>query len=224
MPVPGRSFFDLSHTIEHGMTTLPGLDAPVICDYLSREASRTRYAPGTEFHIGRIDMIANTGTYVDAPFHRYADGIDIADLPIDALADLPAVVVRAVDLAGRGIGPERFRGLEVGGRAVLVHTGWDQHWRTPGYATGFPFLTGDAAAYLADQGAVLVGIDSINIDDMDDGRRPVHTELLGRGIPIAEHLCHLGAVPDHGLRFFAVPAKVRGMGTFPVRAFAMLGD
>lgn len=218
---PAKShLIDVSHTVEHGMITYKGLPAPVVCDYLGREASRSRYAPGTEFHIGRIDMVANTGTYVDAPFHRFADGKDLADLPLESLADLDLIVVRARGRAGRGIDATAFRGLEVHGRAVLVDTGWSAHWRTDRYFEGHPFLTADAARALTDGGAALVGIDSFNIDDTDDGTRPVHTTLLGADIPIAEHLTGLDRLPDRGARFFAVPVKVRAFGTFPVRAFA----
>lgn len=213
------SLIDLSHAVEHGMETLKGFQPPLICDYLSREASRARYAPGTEFHIGRIDMIANTGTYVDSPFHRYADGKDLSELSLESLADLPGIVVRAPP-GERRIGRASFDGRDVRGRAVLVHTGWDRHWRTERYFTGHPFLTGDAARWLADAGAALVGIDSLNIDDTDDGARPVHTILLGAGIPIAEHLRGLEQLPDDGFRFSATPVKVKGMGTFPVRAWA----
>jgi kynurenine formamidase len=210
---------DLSHTIEHGVVTYRGLPAPIVCDFLSREHSRACYAPGTEFQIGRIDMVANTGTYVDSPFHRFAHGRDLAALDLASLADLDAVVVRARG-DQRAIDASAFAGLDVGGRAVLVHTGWDRHWTTPQYFDGHPFLTGNAASWLADHGAALVGIDSLNIDDTSDGRRPVHTTLLGADIPIVEHLCGLGALPDRGARFFAVPVKVKNFGTFPVRAFA----
>jgi arylformamidase len=210
---------DLSHTVEHGLETYRGLPAPTICDFLSREASRALYAPGTEFHIGRIDMVANTGTYVDSPFHRFADGRDLSELALEQLADLDAVVVRATGV-GRAIDRDAFDDLDVEGRAVLVHTGWDRHWRTEAYFAGHPFLTEAAAVDLAERGAVLVGIDSLNIDDTADLRRPVHTTLLGADIPIAEHLCGLDAVPSRGARFFAVPVKVRAFGTFPVRAFA----
>ncbi len=213
---------DLSHTIEHGMITYKGLPAPIICDYLSREESRTRYAQGTEFHIGKIEMVANTGTYIDSPFHRYEDGTDLSGLALTSLADLNAVVVRAVNRTPRAISSDSFRNLPVEGKAVLVHTGWDAHWRTDRYFEGHPFITEDAARFLTDSGAALVGIDSLNIDDTDDGSRPVHSTLLGAGIPIVEHLCGLQQVPDSGLRFFAVPVKVKGMGTFPVRAFAIV--
>lgn len=212
---------DLSHTITHGMTTYPGLPGPVICDYLSREASRGRYAPGVEFQIGKIEMVANTGTYVDAPFHRYADGADLSALSLDALADLDAVVVRAPG-GSRAVDAAALSGVDVSGRAVLVHTGWDVHWGTQRYLSDNPFLTADAAEHLRREGAVLVGIDSLNIDNLDDTARPVHSILLAVGIPIAEHLTGLGGVPDRGFRFSAVPAKVAGFGTWPVRAYARL--
>jgi kynurenine formamidase len=210
---------DLSHTVEHGMVTYKGLPAPLICDFLSREASRAIYSPGTEFQIGRIDMVANTGTYVDSPFHRYAGGKDLAQLPLESLAHLEAVVIRN---AGRAIEAAAFDGLDLRGKAVLVATGWDRHWRTDAYFEGHPFLTRAAAGRLAEAGAALVGIDSYNIDDTADWSRPAHSILLGAGIPICEHLCNLGCVPDSGFRFSAVPVKVRGFGTFPVRAFAAL--
>jgi arylformamidase len=210
---------DLSHTIEHGMTTYPGLPGPLICDYLSREASRAKYAPGVEFQIGKIDMVANTGTYLDSPFHRYADGKDLAALPLERLAGLDAVVVRIGPDAPRAIGWAAFERLDVRGRAVLVSTGWDRHWRTERYGQDNPFLTADACERLRDAGAQLVGIDSVNIDDLDDTARPAHSILLGAEIPIVEHLCNLGALPITGLRFSAVPPKVVGFGTFPIRAF-----
>ena len=210
---------DLSHTVKHGLETYRGLPAPTICDFLSREASRAVYAPGTEFHIGRIDMVANTGTYVDSPFHRFAEGRDLSQLALEQLADLDAVVVRAGG-GGRPIGREAFDEVEVKGCAVLVHTGCDRHWTTEAYFEGHPYLTEDAAVALVDRGAVFVGIDSLNIDDTADLRRPVHTTLLGNDIPIGEHLCGLAALPTSGARFFAVPVKVKAFGTFPVRAFA----
>jgi len=212
---------DVSHTIEHGMVTYPGLPAPVISDWLSRDASRTRYGPGTTFQIGKIDLLANTGTYIDAPSHRYEHGKDVADFPLEAVADLEGVVVRATQREGRALDVGVFRGRDLKGKAVLVHTGWDVHWRSERYGTGHPFLTREAAEQLVAAGAALVGIDSLNIDDAADGARPAHTLLLGAGIPIVEHLCGLGELPDGGFRFFAVPVKVRGMGSFPVRAFAI---
>jgi kynurenine formamidase len=213
---------DLSHRIEHGMVTLEGFPAPVICDFLSRERSREIYAPGTEFNIGRIDMIANTGTYLDTPFHRYADGDDLAALRLEQVVGLPGIVVRAASNSGRAIDAAAFASLDVRGRAVLVHTGWDAHWRTDQYSKGHPFLTWKAAEHLRSAGAALVGIDSLNIDDTSDGTRPVHTILLGAGIPIVEHLTRLETLPDEGFRFSAVPPKVVGMGTFPVRAHAIV--
>lgn len=216
-----RPLVDLSHTVEHGMVTYKGLPAPIICDYLSREASRAIYAHGTEFQIGKIEMVANTGTYVDSPFHRFAEGKDLSELPLESLADLDAVVVRCVG-RGRRIGPDAFRGLDVRGRAVLVHTDWCSRWRTDAYFEGHPFLTADAAAWLVENGATLVGIDSYNIDDTDDWSRPAHTALLGSEIPIVEHMRGLEQLPDAGFRFSAVPVKVKGFGTFPVRAFAVV--
>ena len=208
---------DLSHTIEHGMITYKGLPAPVICDFLSREASRQRYAPGTEFQIGRIDMVANTGTYLDSPFHRYADGKDLSDLPLESLAGLDCVVSR--HSAGPVIDRIAFTEELVRGKAVLFHTGWDRHWRTDAYHEAHPHLTERLARWLATAGVALVGIDSFNIDSVATGERPAHSVLLGNGIPIVEHMCGLAEVPDSGSRFFAVPAKVKGFGTFPVRAF-----
>jgi kynurenine formamidase len=208
---------DLSHVVEDGMTTYPGLPGPLVCDYLTRERSREVYAPGTEFQIGVVTLCANTGTYVDSPFHRYADGIDLCELPLDRLAGLNAVVV---DLAERAADVDLFRGVDVAGRAVLVRTGWHRHWRTPAYTSGHPFLTGEAAEYLARAGVLLVGIDSLNIDDTSGGSRPVHSTLLAAGIPICEHLADLSGLPASGFQFSAVPAPVKGMGSFPVRAYA----
>jgi arylformamidase len=213
------SLVDLSHTIEHGMVTYPGLPGPIICDYLSREASRSHYAAGVEFQIGKIEMVANTGTYLDSPFHRYPEGKDLSQLPLDSLADLDAVVVRIPPASRRAIPAEAFKAFELGGKAVLVSTGWDKHWRTDRYLSGHPFLTKDAAQFLVDSGAGLVGIDSLNVDDTSDGSRPVHSALLGADVPIVEHMCNLGSLPDIGFRFFAIPAKVAGFGTWPVRAF-----
>jgi len=215
---------DLSHEIEHGMVTYRGLPAPTISDWLSRDASSARYAAGTTFQIGKIELLANTGTYIDAPFHRYEEAKDIAGYPLDAVADLEGLVVRATKRSDRGLDATWFRDRDVAGKAVLVHTGWDAHWRTDTYAAGeHPFVTRAAAAQLVRAGAALVGIDSLNIDDTNDGSRPVHTTLLRAGIPIAEHLTGLEQLPPAGSRFFAVPVKVRGFGTFPVRAFAKTG-
>jgi kynurenine formamidase len=211
---------DVSHTVEDGLVTYPGLPAPLVCDFLSREASRALYAGGTTFQIARIEMVANTGTYVDAPFHRFADGADLAQLDLARLADLDGLVIDAEGSAG-AVDVRHFRGLDVRGKAVLVRTDWDRHWATPAYFTGHPYLTREAAELLRDGGAALVGIDSLNIDDVRDGFRPVHTTLLGAGVPIAEHLCGLAALPRTGFRFHAVPVKFRGVGTFPVRAYAV---
>jgi kynurenine formamidase len=212
---------DLSHIVEHGMITYKGLPAPIICDFLSREDSRRHYSSGTEFSIGKIEMVANTGTYVDSPFHRFADGIDLSELPLESLADLEGIVVRAAD-AGRVIHAGIFQGMDVKGKAVLVNTGWSRHWRTDQYFESHPFLTKDAAEYLMRAGAAFVGIDTYNIDDTTDGTRPVHTTLLGSKIPICEHMCSLEQLPTAGFRFHAAPVKVKAFGTFPVRAYAVL--
>jgi kynurenine formamidase len=204
------------------MVTYRGLPAPIVCDFLSREASRQQYASGTEFQIGHISMCSNTGTYVDSPFHRYADGDDLSELPLDRLADLHAITVDVTGSGDRGIDRTHLEPYDVAGKAVLVHTGWDRHWRTDGYFEGHPFLTDRAAAHLVAEGALLVGIDSLNIDDTSGGERPVHSTLLSAGIPICEHLTGLQGLPVSGFRFSAVPVKVKGMGTFPVRAYATL--
>ena len=203
------------------MITYKGLPAPVICDFLSREASRTNYAEGTEFQIGRIDLVANTGTYVDSPFHRFPDGIDLSELPLESLADLQGVLVHTQEF-GRAIPASAFENLDAAGKAVLIHTGWSRHWRTDQYFEGHPYLTREAAQWLAEAGAAFVGIDTYNIDDTTDGSRPAHTILLGSRIPICEHMCGLEHLPDHGFRFHAAPVKVKAFGTFPVRAYAVL--
>jgi len=213
---------DLSHPIRHGMVTYPGLPGPEIGEHLTREESRSHYSPGTEFSIGRITMVANTGTYLDSPFHRYGDGADLAALPLARMTDLDGVVVRVTGAASRAIGRAALLPYEVAGRAVLIHTGWDRHFGTDRYGTGHPYLTADAAAWLAEQGAALVGIDSLNIDDTSDGARPAHSTLLAAGIPIVEHLRGLDQLPQTGFRFHAVPPAVAGMGSFPVRAYALL--
>lgn len=212
---------DLSHTIEHGLVTYKGLPAPIICDYMSREQSRAHYAPGTEFHIGKIEMVANTGTYLDSPFHRYADGKDLSGLALEKLANLPAV---KLSFPGKqAIDASCFRGCnDLAGKAVLVETGWSKHWNTPQYFERHPFLTEDAAQLLAHRKVALVGIDSLNIDDIQDLRRPVHSILLSQEIPIVEHLTNLASVAHAEFIFSAVPPKIKGFGTFPVRAFAIL--
>jgi kynurenine formamidase len=238
-----KQFIDLSHTIEHGLITYKGLPAPIICDFLSREQSKEHYAPGTQFQIGKIEMVANTGTYLDSPFHRYEDGKDLSQLELNSLADLEGIVVRpeskvprAKGEVERAFGPPLFENLDLKDKAVLIHTGWSAHWRTDKYFEDHPYLTKDAAQLLADEGAVLVGIDSYNIDDTADLSRPAHSILLAAGIPIVEHMCNLNRLPDGaiedplatasgsapGFKFFAVPVKVKGFGTFPVRAFAIV--
>ncbi|MGD2022546.1 MAG: cyclase family protein [Desulfobacterales bacterium] len=214
-------FIELSHTIEDGMVTYTGLPGPVISDHMGREESRPHYAEGTTFQIGKIEMVANTGTYIDAPFHRYAEGIDLAGLQMASIANLEGLVIR-VDQDMRSIGAELFEGNDLRGKAVLIHTGWDRHWRTAAYFENHPFLTRDASEFLRSGGAALVGIDSLNIDDTSDGSRPAHSILLQAGIPIVEHMCNLDALPGNGFKFFAVPAPVKGMGSFPVRAFAIV--
>jgi kynurenine formamidase len=216
---PNRRFIDVSHTVEHGMVTYQGMPGPVIADYRSRESSKQFYAPGTEFHIGRIDMIANTGTYVDAPFHRFPDGKDLSELPLDALADLPGTRITADRYPAVDV--ESLEGKNLNGKAVLVHTGWSRHWLTESYFDNPPFLTRKAAEFLVQANVALVGIDSMNIDDIHDKSRPVHTVLLQANIPVVEHLTNLSEVPTEGFRFFAVPVKVKSFGSFPVRAFAI---
>ncbi|HYJ83809.1 MAG TPA: cyclase family protein [Allosphingosinicella sp.] len=211
---------DLSHRIEDGMVTYKGLPAPHICDFWERGASAANYDDGSSFQIGRIDMVANTGTYLDTPFHRYADGDDLAAVALERLTGLDGLCVRADDMEA---GADLFEGLDVAGKAVLIHTGWDRHWRSEAYFSDHPFLAEDAARLLAGRGAALVGIDSYNIDDTRTRRRPVHTILLGAGILIVEHMTGLAALPPSGFRFTAAPPKVAGMGTFPVRAFADIG-
>lgn len=217
---------DLSHTVEHGMITYKGLPGPIISDHLSREASKEKYAAGTEFHIGRIEMVANTGTYLDSPFHRYPAGKDLSQLELSSLANLDGILVRSLsagtDSRERGISPAALVGSDLKGKAVLFNTGWDRHWRTERYSDGtHPFLTAETAEFLVKAQPALVGIDSFNIDDTTTGSRPVHSLLLDAEIPIVEHLCNLDALPDSNFRFFAVPVKVKSFGTFPVRAFAL---
>jgi len=221
-PAGVPAYIDLSHTIYDGLVTYKGLPAPIICDYLSRAASRERYTPGTEFQIGKIEMISNTGTYVDCPFHRYEDGKDLSEVDLQHFTDLEGSVIRADYRRGQAVDAGYFKGRQLRGKAVLVHTGWDEHWATDRYFENHPFLTDDAAIYLRDSGARLVGIDSMNIDDTRGNSRPVHSILLKSEILIAEHLCNLSNVPDDGFTFSAIPPKFKGVGTFPVRAFARL--
>lgn len=213
---------DLSHVIEDGMITYKGLPAPVICDYLSRENSKKNYDPGTEFQIGKIEMVSNTGTYIDCPFHRYADGQDLSEVTVERFAELEGILVN-VDLQnGNGIGKKIFEGLNLKGKALLVNTNWSKHWRTDVYFENHPFLTEDAAVFLRNAGVKLVGIDSHNIDDTKIKSRPVHTTLLKAGILIVEHLCNLDQIPKGNFVFNAVPPKFKGVGTFPVRAYVRM--
>jgi arylformamidase len=214
---------DLSHVIEEGMTTYKGLPGPVMCDFWTREGTAASYDDGSTFQIGRIEMVANTGTYVDSPFHRYADGRDLSELPLGSIADMPGVVLRRPYEQALATDARDFAGVDVRGKAVLVHTGWDRHWRTDSYFGDHPYLTAGAADWLADNGALMVGIDSCNIDNMHVRARPVHTRLLGADIPVCEHMTGLNRLPDNGFRFTAAPPKVKGMGTFPVRAYAVVG-
>jgi arylformamidase len=219
----GPRFVELSHVIADGTVTLPGLPAPVITAHLTWADSRPRYAAGTEFSMDRITMIGQTGTYLDSPRHRYPDGADLAGLPLERLADLPAVVVRTAGSGRSVVDVSDLEPLAVAGRAVLLHTGGDRHWGTPAYAVDAPYLTAAGARWLVDHGAALVGIDSINIDDMSPasaGERPAHTLLLAAGIPIVEHLTALADLPPAGARFTAAPPRITAFGTFPVRAYA----
>jgi kynurenine formamidase len=221
--VARRQIVELSHPIRHGMVTYPGLPGPEITDHLTRTAAEQAYGPGLTFHIGRISMVANTGTYLDSSFHRYADGPDLAGTPLDRVVDLEGVVVRvAGSPARRAVDALQLTPSEVTGRAVLVHTGWDRHWETPAYGQANPYLTGAAAQWLVEQEAALVGIDSVNIDDVEDRTRPAHSILLAAGIPIVEHLRGLDRLPPEGFRFHAAPPAIEGLGTFPVRAYAII--
>jgi arylformamidase len=218
-----RRIVDLSHEIVDGMTTHPGIPPPSISTFLTHEASAARYAPGTTFEIGRIDLVANTGTYLDTPAHRFPGRPGLADLALERVVDLEGVLVDCRGATELAIEPDAFRGVDIRARAVLVATGWDAHWGTAAYLSDNPYLTAAAAEFLVESGAALVGIDSLNVDSLADPRRPAHTAILAAGIPLVEHLTGLGALPLTGWRFFAVPPRVRGMATFPVRAFAIVG-
>ena len=218
-----KKLIDLSQTVEDGIITYKGLPAPLICDYLSREESKSHYAEGTTFQIGKIELVGNTGTYLDSPFHRYADGKDLSDLDLESVAALDGIKVSIPETI-TSIDASYFQGLDLKGKAVLVHTNWSRYWNTDPYFEGHPFLTEDAAVYLKNAGAVLVGIDSYNIDDVSGDTRPVHTTLLGSEILIVEHMTNLAALPNSNFSFYAVPVKIKGFGTFPVRAFAEITD
>jgi len=216
------TFVDLSYTIENGMITYKGLPAPIVCDYLSRAASRQYYEPGTEFQIAKIEMVANTGTYIDCPFHRFEHGKDLSEIGIERFADLDGIIIRVPHLETLEITKTHLENHELRNRAVLIHTGWDGFWNTGDYYENHPYLTAEAAEYLRECQVKLVGIDSHNIDNTAGNTRPVHTILLGAEILIVEHLCNLHLLPEEGFSFSAVPPKFRGVGTFPVRAMAKL--
>ena len=213
-------YIDLSHTIHDGLVTYKGLPPPYICDFLSRTDSAAFYEEGTSFQIGKIEMVANTGTYIDCPFHRFENGADLAEEVLEKFVDLPGVCINVPFRDGLVIEPSCFQHIDLKGKAVLLHTGWSALWNTPGYYEGHPYLTAAAAQYLADQQVALVGIDGYNVDDTNTNRRPVHTILLGAGILIVEHMTNLAALPKEGFLFSAVPPKIKGLGSFPVRAFA----
>jgi kynurenine formamidase len=217
-----RRIVELSHPIRHGMVTYPGLPGPEITDHLTRAAGEQNYGPGITFQIGRISLVGNTGTYLDSPFHRYADGPDLAGVPVERLVDLEGVVVRVAGADARAVDKAQLAPFDVAGRAVLVHTGWDRHWETPAYGQANPYLTRAGAEWLVEQGARLVGIDSVNIDDVEDRTRPAHSTLLAAGIPIVEHLRGLDELPSQGFRFHAAPPAIEAFGTFPVRAYAVI--
>lgn len=212
-------YVDLSHEIYDGLVTYPGLMAPSIRPDMSFDDSRAHYTDGYEFQIDRIDMIANTGTYIDAPAHRVRGGTDLAGLALEQLAHLDTIVVRSSSLT---IGSGELPDTDLASKAVLFHTGWSRHWATLEYGVGHPHLGVDTAEALCEADIALVGIDSLNVDATTDGTRPIHTAFLQAGIPILEHLTNLAALPDSGASLFAVPPKVRGMGSFPVRAFALV--
>jgi kynurenine formamidase len=213
---------DLSHVLEPGMPAYPGLPVPQFRTHFTHEESAARgtYAPGTTFQIATYDIPGNTGTYLDAPFHRHPDMPDLAGLPLATLADLPGVLITAVQEGA--IGPEAFAGRDLRGKAVLVRTDWAVRWGGNDYFRSGPFLPAATCRALVEAGAALVGIDCANIDDMGDPARPAHTILLAAGIPIVEHLGGLDQLPGEGFRFFAVPPAIRGGTSFPVRAFAIL--
>ncbi len=215
------TLIDVSHSVEHGMITYKGLPAPIICDYLSREASQTHYQDGTSFQIGTVTMPSNTGTYVDVPFHRYEDGKDLSEFQLNRLANLDAVKIDIAESV-KSIEIEHLENFDLKNKAVLLNTGWSKHWRTDGYFENHPFVSEAAANYLKKQAVIFVGIDSHNIDDTSANNRPCHSILLAEDIPICEHMTNLSELPESGFKFFAVPVKMKGMGTFPVRAFGLV--
>ncbi len=219
----GYTLIDVSHTVKDGLITYKGLPAPIICDYLNREASKKHYEEGTSFQIGTITMASNTGTYVDAPFHRYEDGKDLSELALTSLADLDAVKI-CIPKDILEIDEEHFHGTDIKNKAVLIETNWSRHWGQDQYFENHPFVNEKAAQYLRDNGAIFVGIDSYNIDDTRGNKRPCHSILLHNDIPICEHMTGLAELPENDFKFFAVPVKVKGMGTFPVRAFGIVAN
>ncbi len=217
-----KKYIDLSHTIKHGEITYKGLPAPLICDFLSREASASYYEKGTTFQIGKIEMVGNTGTYIDCPFHRYEDGNDLSDLSIEQVANLEGVIIYAPFEKGLEVTKQLFEGIKLKHKAVLIHTGWSKHWQSDAYFENHPYVSEEAAVYLKKQEVALVGIDSHNIDNTNKNSRPVHSVLLKHNILIVEHLTNLHLLIDKEFTFSAVPPKVEAFGTFPVRAFASL--
>ena len=209
---------DLSHVIEEGMPVHPGLPPPVVGAVLDHEQSHERYQGKAEFFLGKVELPGNTGTCLDAPFHRYRDGEDLAEISLDRIAGIPAVVFDApaehhpIDL--------HLMEDDLRGRALLVRTGWDGRWGSEAYWEPGPFFSDDGAEKLSRTGAVMVGVDFANVDDTADPSRPAHTTLLGAGIIIVEHLTGLDALPRSGFRFSAVPPRIVRGASFPVRAFA----
>ncbi len=214
---------DLSHTIKNGLITYKGLPAPIICDFLARDACEGVYEEGTTFQIGKIEMVSNTGTYIDTPFHRFEEGKDLSEIDLEGVANLDGVVIR-IDQNIKSITADLFKDYDVKGKAVLVYTNWSRHWGSDDYFENDPFLTEGAAIYLKEQGVKLVGIDCHNIDDTSGKTRPVHTVLLHNEIFIVEHMTNLSQLPINGFKFYAVPVKIKGMGTFPIRAFAQINE
>lgn len=213
-------FIEVSHPIDAGMKTYPGLPEPRAETLLDYEPSRQHYGDQAEFFIASLHLCGNTGTYVDSPCHRFRGAADLARLPLDRLAHLPVAVVDATDYSNRGIGPDVFRGLDLRARAVLIRTEWSRHWRTDAYFDPHPFLTAGACDRLLDAGAVFVGIDSLNIDDIQNHARPAHTKLLGAGVPVCEHMTNLAAASAGGY-LHAVPIAWKGGASFPVRAYVV---
>ncbi len=217
----GFTLIDVSHKVEDGMQTYKGLPVPIICDYLTREASKSHYEQGTSFQIGVVTLCSNTGTYVDVPFHRYEEGEDLSEISLAKLANLDCIKIVIPENVQK-IEVKHVENIDVKGKAILFQTGWSKHWGSDQYFEEHPFVTEEVAVILRDGGAVFVGIDSYNIDDVSGKARPCHSTLLKAGIPICEHMTGLDQLPNLDFRFFAVPVKMKGMGTFPVRAFGIV--